>query len=356
MKIGVDFSRAFLKERTGTEEYAYQLFKQFISINPGDNEFIFYVKSDSDAQEFLPDFCFLKKIKGRKFWTQLHLSWEMFKNPVDILFIPSHTIPFFHPKKSVVTIHGLEFKYFPQSCGWKERIMLEFGTFISAKLSSKIIVPSWNTKRDLIKFYKINPKKIFIVSHGFRRIVEKRKNEHRGFNLLFVGRLEKRKNIVGIIRSFNFFMDSVGDRECRLILAGRNGYGFGEIEEEILKSNYKENIILTGYVSEDQKNLLWKEADVFVFPSFYEGFGLPVLESMAYGVPVICSKGSALEEISFGSALLVDPYNYLEIADATLKIFKDKALRSEMIERGYENIKKFSWEKCASQTLDIIKG
>ena len=145
-----------------------------------------------------------------------------------------------------------------------------------------------------------------------------------------------------------------GSSNCKLILAGKNGFGFEEIKKAIKTSEYKNDIILKSYISEKEKNELYQNANAFVLPSFYEGFGLPVLEAMNHGVPVICSKASSLPEITGNAALLIDPNDLEEIAKTINKVFSDNSLREKMIKRGFENVKKFNWEKCAKETFNTL--
>jgi len=368
MKIGIDASRAFAKEKTGTEEYSYQLIKHIRLMNLNNHQIFLYVRNDSKIDFDLPKNFFVKEINNNKLWTQIGLSREMKKNPADVFFTPSYSIPFIHPFNSVATIHGLEFKYFPECYSAKERLLLELNTLLIIRWSSKIIAPSENTKKDLMKFYKVNPEKIKVVYHGivignWKLVNWEIKNESKKsqcFNILFVGRIEKRKNLVSLIRAFEVLNSKFNpefsgqNSKFKLILAGKKGYGFDEIKKAILESPNKNDIIYKGYVSDKEKEELYKNADIFVMPSLYEGFGLPVLEAMSYGVPVICSNNSSLLEIVGGAGLLVDPNNIQEIAEAINKALNNSDFREEMIKRGFENAKKFSWKKCARETVNIL--
>ena len=378
MNIGIDASRAFVKERTGTEEYSYQLIKNLAMMDLKDHQIFLYARKNSVIDFDLPGNFKLKIISPNKFWTQIGLASEMMKNKPDVLFIPSYAVPQIHPTKTVVTIHGLEYKYFSECYSLKERSLLEFNTRFSLKLASKIIVPSESTKKDLIKFYKVKEGKISVVYHGVNSIkysVLSIKQDKKSFNVLFIGRLEKRKNIVNLIKAFEIFkkdfknplnplfqkgtlappfLKGAGEIfNIKLTLAGKAGFGFQEIKKAIQESLYKKDIILKNYISESEKDEFYKKADLFILPSFYEGFGLPVLEAMSYGIPVICSNNSSLMEIAGDSALLVDPNDVEEIAKAMSKVFDDD-LRNKMIEKGFENVKKFSWGKCAKETMEVL--
>jgi glycosyltransferase involved in cell wall biosynthesis len=318
MKIGIANSLN-LEKRTGVEEYVYQLLKHFLMVDDYGNHQFFYLNRQNLKWPF------------KFFWTQIRLSREMLKNKPDVLFIPAHTFPFF-TKKLVITIHGLEYENVPQAYSWREKMKLRFLTKRNAKKADKIIVPSQFVKNDLIKFYQINPEKIFVIHHGVEiqnfqpKVVSSREEKY----ILYFGGYHKRKNVENLKKAY-----------------------------EILKKKYniKQKLILAGvnkYISADEKWELLKNADVMIYPSLCEGFGFPPLEAQSAGVSVVSSNVSAMPEILGSSALLVNPHNPEEIAEAIYKILNNDNLRNELIEKGQENVKRFSWPKCASETLKII--
>ncbi|MDD3190331.1 MAG: glycosyltransferase family 1 protein [Candidatus Pacebacteria bacterium] len=363
MKIGIDASRAFVSERTGTEEYSYQLIRHLAEIDTGGSEFVLYTKKGSDIDFELPDNFSLRELEGNFLWTQIVLSLEMLKKRIDVLFVPSHSIPFIHPRKTVLTVHGLEYKNCSECYSLKERFVIDFNVRVSLRWAKRIIVPSWGTKKDLQRIYGVAEEKIAVVHHG----AEKEKSPVRGddcdkesFDILFIGRLEKRKNVLGAVEAFDLFMKKIGgganpDKSIRLVLAGKKGFGYEEIEKRISVSPYKNNIRVEGFVSTEKKQELYLSSSLFIFPSFCEGFGIPVLEAMGYGVPVLCSRIPSLAEVAGGAALLVDPANVEEIAHGIEKFYSDEDFKKKMIISGFDNLQKFDWKKCAKETFDMIK-
>jgi glycosyltransferase involved in cell wall biosynthesis len=225
------------------------------------------------------------------------------------------------------------------------RIILRFLTKRNAKKAGKIIVPSECTKQDLIRLYGVNPDKIFVVPHGVENQNEKieSQNDNLKFKdyILYLGSDQRRKNIDGIIEAFEILKEKYKIPH-KLVLAG-------------MKQDGKwQDIIFMSYVDKNKKWELLKKAEIFVFPSFYEGFGLPVLEAQKAGIPVVASNTGALPEILGNSALLVNPNNSEEIAEAIYKVLSNEQLRNDLIKRGQENIRRFSWLKCAEETLKII--
>jgi glycosyltransferase involved in cell wall biosynthesis len=174
-----------------------------------------------------------------------------------------------------------------------------------------------------------------------------------GKYLLFVGRLEERKNICGIIEAFDILKKKY-NLPHKLVLAGKFGYGAENIKTNIKKSKYKSDIILPGYILDEEKFELLANAEVFLFPTFYEGFGLPILEAQSVSTPVITSNISSMPEVSGESAVLVDPKDANAIAEAAYKLISDESYKNDIIEKGYNNTKRFSWEKCAKEIAEII--
>jgi len=389
MIIGINAAAAIKQLRTGVEEYTYQLIKHLTMLPEAkEHRFFLYVPavvlakadvltSDASSQIYLngqnkyfdfplPENFAIKELKWElPMWTQIRLASEMILNKPDVLFIPVHILPIIHPKNSVVTIHGLEYEYFPQYYPLGHRRYLRWSTRYALKHARKIIAVSENTRQDLIKIYGGDANRIEVVHHGFSRfdvIPAKAGIRDSGFwlqagmtikkpYLLYLGRIEQKKNIDGILEAYKILKEKY-QIPHKLILAGAPGFGYDILKLKI--KNLKLEIEELGYVSEDEKQRLLANADTFLFPSFYEGFGLPVLEAQAAGVPVATSFSSSLPEIAGQGALFVNPKNPAQIAEAAKAIIDDKTLRDKLIQTGRENIKRFSWEKCARKTLGVL--
>ncbi|MFH1173267.1 MAG: glycosyltransferase family 1 protein, partial [bacterium] len=171
----------------------------------------------------------------------------------------------------------------------------------------------------------------------------------------YLGRLEKKKNVLGLINAFNKVINQNNNDEIKLVLAGQPGLGYDQIKEAIEKNNLNDKIIQLGWADQIDVPYLMAGALALVMPSFYEGFGLPVLEALACGTPVIGSNSTAIPEIVAGAALLVDPNDTAKLAEAMTKIINNDELRQELIEAGIKRAQDFSWEKCAQETLEIIQ-
>jgi glycosyltransferase involved in cell wall biosynthesis len=270
-------------------------------------------------------------------------------------------VPWIHPKKTVVTVHGLEYEIVLQAYSFLARLYMRWSIKNSCRWARVIVSVSQNTKKDLIRLYKVPADKIEVIGEGYEiNHVAPRRDEAvpRLYDatkpyLFFIGRLEERKNIVGIIKTFEILKERYNIPH-KLVLAGKFGYGEEKIKAELQKTNCVRDIILLGYLNPEEKSQMLSQAEVFMFPTFYEGFGIPILEAQSVGTPVVTSNVSSMPEVTGDSALLVSPNNHEEIAEAVHKLISDKNVRDAIIEKGYENVKRFSWEKCAQEITEVL--
>ena len=363
MKIGIDGSRAFLKEKTGVEEYSYQVIKhlaQTRNFNDSKNKVVLYLRKGQKVDFKLPKNWKAKNLNWPRFWTQLGLSLEMLFYSVDALFVSAHVVPLIHPKKTFVVIHGLEYEIVNESYSGWSRFYMRWSIKMACRWSERIIAVSKNTKKDLIELYKIPEDKIEVIYEGvsknfqfpisnFQSNLNDKISNYKPY-LLFIGRLEKRKNVKGIIEAYEILKEKY-DIPHSLVLAGSPGYGYDIIK---LKIDNSLKIIKLGYIEESEKNKLIANADMFLFPTFYEGFGLPVLEAQTLGVPVVTSNVSSLPEVGGESVAYCNPQEPMSIAAAIHKIIKDESYKEFLIKKGYENVKRFDWKKCAEEIGEVL--
>lgn len=377
MIIGIDGSRTAKQFHTGTEHYSTEILKAISKIDYHNQYIIYTPKSLENRLGKLPKNFSYKIIPFPKLWTQVRLSWEMaFGKKPDILFIPSHTIPLIHPQKTIVTIHDLAFKYFPELFNTIELAYQNFGLKMAVKRSAHIITVSENTKKDLIRLCNVNPDKIDVIYHGYNQelfkplsqeeisksklLKEKSLYSSQIINLkpyiFYVGRLEEKKNILRMLKSYVFLRKEPKIKH-KLILAGNPGYGYERIKayKNSLPIELRRDIIELGYVDNKTLSIWMKNASVFYFPSLFEGFGLPVLEAMACGVPVVASNTTSIPEITGSAALLVNPTKIYDMAVALSRVINDNKLSSSLISKGKTRALLFSWEKSAEKTLKVFE-
>src|SRR6185369_12717665 len=372
MTIGIDASRAFLKRRTGIEEYAYQTIKHLRDVVPSSLRVILYVrrkiiwKNNALSFEYpqidfsLPENWEVRGIWAPRFWTQIGLSLEMFRKAPDALFVPAHTVPLIHPKKTIVTIHGLEYEFCKEAYSFWERAYMHHSIRFSCKAAEKIICVSQNTKKDVMAIYHVPAEKITVIYEGYDDLASSRQQGESGRKgeiqtpyLLFIGRLEERKNVVRIIEAFEILKEKYRIPH-QLVIVGKPGYGYDRIQEKVAGCRFQEEIIEKGYVSEEEKWELLKNAHVFLFPTLYEGFGIPVLEAQSVRVPVVASGISSLPEVAGEGAIFVDPFSSLCIAEGIERILSDTVLRDDIIVSATRNVARFDWGKCAVEIFHLV--
>ncbi len=364
MIIGIDVSRAFLLKRTGIEEYSYQVVNHLMK-KTDKHQVILYLRKNQKIDFELPKNWQTRTIKLKYFWTQVGLSLEMLWRPVDVLFVPAHTVPLIHPKNTFVTVHGLEYEFCPEAYSFWERLYMRFFIKKSCRWAKKIISVSENTKKDLKNLYQVPEEKIEVIYEGYDdcyfclgvknnvSTLDSRLSENDRY-ILFVGRLEERKNILGIIQTFEILKEKY-KLSHRLVLAGRSGYGYEKIEVKIRNSKFREDILELGFVSEEEKRGLYERGDIFLFPSFYEGFGLPILEAQKAEIPVVASNVSSIPEVAGQGAILIDPKDCETMARKIFEIVSDNNLRNTLIQEGRNNLERFSWKKCVYQLAGLFE-
>ncbi len=368
--IGIDASRAFLKRRTGIEEYSYQVIKHLRDTLSSDAQIVLYVRKkfsfvEGRLQMSIPEIDFelprnwtVRALWAPRFWTQLALSLEMLWRAPDVLFVPAHTVPIIHPMKTVVTIHGLEYEFCPGAYSLWERIYMHYSIKFSCRVASTVICVSENTKRDVMALYRVAEEKIAVISEGYEQTRSMNqeagnKSEKKKPYLLFIGRLEERKNIVRIVEAFELLKEKY-QIPHKLVLVGKAGFRYERIRDYIQHSAFNIHIRELGYVTEEEKWELLRNADVFLFPTLYEGFGIPVLEAQSVRVPVVTSNTSSLPEVAGEGAVLVDPTSVESIAEGVQRLLSDQGLRSGIIEKATHNMSRYSWARCAKEIATYL--
>jgi len=369
MKIAINAADLDHSRIDGTRIYIQNLLKNF-GLEDTRDRFLIYHKNDFNPQLGFPKFANYEIVKKPFpfWWTQTRFAWEMLKEKPNVLWMPMHSLPFFRSKKTktVVTIHDLAFKFFPDHFPKKDLRRLNFFTDFAVAHTDRIIAISNSTKKDLLKIYpKISADKIKVIYHGYdkdlfhenisREQILKINTKYKIQNtryIIFVGTIQPRKNIEGLLEAFEMLKCSEKHKDLGLVIAGCSGWLAENIVEKIKNTP---GAIMTGNFETKDLPALIAGAEIFVLPSLYEGFGLPVLEAMACGTPVAAADNSSLSEIAADAGLLFDPYSSEKMADALLEILENEKMRDNLREKGFERAKKFSWEKSARETLEWIK-
>ena len=377
MQIGIDANPANREQRTGTEWYAFNLIqalkKQLLEV---DERVILY-----SAQPLRDD---LKELPAnwesrvlhwpfKRFWTQGRFSWEMLRRPVDVLFVPAHAIPRIHPhskkkqRATVTTIHDLAFRRLPGLYEPKKRRYLNWSTRFATRHAAALLVPSEATKQDVMEFYRVPTNRIAVTplapDHArFDRVTEGDvERVRKAYQLspsyfLTVSRLEEKKNIVNLIRAFELFKSrrGVGD-PFELVLVGKPGHGYEKIKSFLNASSAKGQIKELGWVKEEEVPALMKGAFTYVYPSWYEGFGISAVEAMAAGTALIASDLPVMHEVAGDAAWYARPNEPEAFASLFARLVDEPTSREQMVAAGKMRVKDFQWEETARKTLEVLR-
>jgi glycosyltransferase involved in cell wall biosynthesis len=283
---------------------------------------------------------------------------------IDIYFSPCNIAPMFISTPKVTMLFDVHWILFPQLFNRAKMTYLKRAIRSTVKGSQRILTISNNSKKDIVKIFGVQEDKVKVtylgVDPAFKVEVDKErvegvlsKYEIEGKFVLSVCQLHKRKNLLRLLLAFSHLKDSNKIRHT-LVLAGGPGDGTNEIEY-FLTSTRRKDILVTGCIPDEDIRFLYNAADLFVYPSLYEGFGLPVIEAMACGTPVVTSNVSSLPEVAGDAAILVNPYSVEDIADAIYRVISDKELKEDLTAKGLKRAAEFSWEKAARETLKVFE-
>ena len=298
----------------------------------------------------------------RVLWEQLVLPFSLLWNKIDVLHSPGFVCPIIKTTKSVVTIHDMTFFSHPKVHTFFKRIYFPLMITLSLWVSNKTISVSNNTTKDISKYVRINKKKVSTIYESFNQLsmpehtstdefLRNRYNIHSKY-LLFVGTLEPRKNIKSIIIA----LSKIKDKKVKLVIVGGKGWMYDDLFSVLKKLKLEDRVIFTGYVPDEELGSFYRNAEGFIYPSFYEGFGIPILEAMYFGCPVITSNISSMPEVAGDAAILINPKSINELTDAIDTLLSNAKLRKDMIKKGLSNVKRFSWERMARETLNVYES
>ncbi|HBI33653.1 MAG TPA: hypothetical protein DEA43_03480 [Candidatus Moranbacteria bacterium] len=378
MNIGIDI-RLIGKKRTGDEVVIFNLVKNFAQINTDHKFSLFTDVTDEETLAKISEqlgivekenFEIISLPTKNKFaWNFWTLPKYLKKNPVDV-YHTQYITPFFVSKKvKIVTIvHDISFNFFPQFIKFSDLFFLKTLIPLSLKRADKIVGVSQFTRDEIIKYYKINPEKVEWIHNSISDEFlnsnissEQLENVREKYHLpkkfiLYLGTLQPRKNVSHLVAAFARIKDSLGG--TKLVVCGNiEGHNAdSQIKKNVVKFDLEEDVVFPGFIDEQDKVAVFALAHSFVFPSLYEGFGIPVLEAMSQGVPVLSSDIPSLKEIAETSALFFDLESLDDFSKKLYDISMDLDLRSELIRLGKQRVSFFSWEKSAQKMLAIYEN
>jgi glycosyltransferase involved in cell wall biosynthesis len=381
MRIGIDIRCLAEGRHTGVEEYTQKTLAWLFEKNPTDTFVLFFNAWKGKSPDLswalrypnvsMRQFRFPNKLLNLCLWYFWYPKLDRLIGGVDVFFVPNlNFVAVSRQARLVVTAHDISFDYFPQAFSWKQRLwhyLIHFRGLL--RRADHIIAVSESTKEDLVRSYALLPEKITVVHSGvdaeFRPLsrnnlelleVQKKYQLPHKF-ILSLGTFEPRKNTVAVVQAFEAFclLEPRLSEGVFLVLAGAYGWKSQELKEAVTTSKVRNRIRVIGYVAAEDKPALYTLAHIFVYPSFYEGFGFPPLEALASGTPVITSAVASLPEVVGEAAILVDPYRPDDLVAALQALYSNSTLREEMIAKGKEQAKKFQWFDTAQKTRSVFK-
>lgn len=371
MRVSIELQPC-LKNKSGIGVYTYELTKRlqnFKDIEFEGNIFNFfnrnYIEKDIEGLHIKKYICSLFPYGVyRRIWSYVPIKYNfLFRTNSDIYQFFNFVIPPNISGKVITTIHDLTYILYPNTMDTSNRKRLEKDMKSTVKRADYIITISESSKRDIIKYLHVDENKIQVIYPGVDEIYKKVlnsdeittvKNKYNihGKYLLYLGTLEPRKNIETIIRAYNCFEKSDKDN-VKLVLAGKKGWLYESIFKLVKEFNIEDNVIFTDYIDDMDKAPLYQGAEVFLFPSLYEGFGIPVIEAMASGIPVITSNSSSLPEAAGDAAIITEPLDYKKISESIERILNEDGLREKMVAEGIKQANKFNWDLSAEKLKTI---
>ncbi len=302
----------------------------------------------------------------RILWEQLLQPIALRRDRIDLLHAMAFAGPLVLSIPWVVTVYDLSFVHYPRSFNALNRLYLNWAVRHSLTHASRIIAISESTRRDLCRLFGVGQERVAVVYCGrdlnfapahTRSAIETFRAKHSlpDRMILFVGTLEPRKNVPSLIRAFAQAKRK-GRLPHRLVLVGARGWKHSEIDKTVEREGLSNDVMLAGYVPEEELVEWYRAADLFVYPSLYEGFGLPPLEAMASGTPVITSNVASLPEVVGDAALMVRPEDEDAMTEAIIRVAQDSSIRADMIARGLKQASKFSWERAARETINVYRS
>jgi glycosyltransferase involved in cell wall biosynthesis len=360
--VGVDASRVTRAQRTGTENYSLHLLRHLLALDH-DNAYRLYVSSPL-PNGLLPrgPHTTARLIRLPRLWTHLGLSREMLIGPPDLLFVPSHVLPLVTPPKSVVVVYDVGHRVFPRAHALAERLYLEWSVRRHVRIATRLLTISEATRRDLVRLYGADPSRIDIaypaVEARFRPATPDdiaRVRDRHGLSepyVLHLGTIKPRKNLPRLIRAFG---RARLPGNTQLALGGMTTYGGQAVEEAIVAAGLERRVRRLTYVPDEDLPALFSGAACVAVVSLYEGFGMPALEALACGAPLLVSNRGALPEIAADAAVIADAVDVESIAMGLTRLVGDESLRAELRERGPRRAASFDWSSAAQVTRRALE-
>lgn len=359
MRIGIDATLLQKGRYTGIENYSINLIKSLLKADKVNSYILFFRKEvPNELKNMTSSFKFMiSPISNRIFTDQIWMPWALKRARVDLLHCPAFPSPVISDCGTVLTIHDAVHWRYPETLSKGSRYYYRHLFPQAIEKAAKIITVSNSTRNDLVRFFPEAKVKIRVIYEAVDPIFFAKKRYKSCYEfgmrkyILTVGSIEPRKNLDVLLKAFHIVHQQNG-ADFKLVIVGRRAW----LKKLHVPEEIKEAVIFTGYIpSKEDLAHIYQNAFLFVLPSIYEGFGLPVLEAMSTGTPVLCSNTSSLPEVGGKAVVYADPGNPSDFADKIIKIIRNESLRSELIQKGLQRARLFTWDKAAKETLSVYE-
>ncbi|HSX49215.1 MAG TPA: glycosyltransferase family 1 protein [Candidatus Saccharimonadales bacterium] len=369
MVIGIDGNEANIQNRVGVNKYAFEIIWGIYKLLQSEPDLIVnvYLKDSPlpDMPEETSNFKY-KILRGGKMWILTRLMPNLFldRERPDVFFSPNHYLPLFSPMPKICAV--MDLGYLESSAHFRkyDYWQLKLWTAWSIRVSKYVLTISNATKQDIVRLFPHSDSKVVVTYPGSDESLTSREVSDKSIGavknrysivsdyILYLGTLKPSKNIEGIVRAFNL----LHLKDTKLVIAGKKGWMYESVFQLVKDLGLTGKVVFTDYIEESEKAALIKGSEVFLIPSFWEGFGLDVLNSFALGVPVVASNVGSLPEVVGDGGILVDPYNEKSISDGIRKVLEmNKKDYNELVSRGKKQLNKFSWTEASEKTLETLK-
>ncbi|MFC1726291.1 glycosyltransferase family 4 protein [candidate division KSB1 bacterium] len=362
MKIGINLALANIQAGVGI--YSKKLIENLLKVDK-ENEYFLFSPQDLNLNGDNINIIKVKNFRSRArriMYENFQLHSSIKKLDLDIFHSPHFILPKGIKTKSVITVHDMVYKLFNHTLPYSKSLYYNLLMPESLKKVSAIITISNTTRNIIASEYPHLKDKIFVtyLSSGFENFTNTdpaqseeiiKKYNIKGPYILFVSTIEPRKNLEGLLTALNY----IERKDIKLVIVGSLGWKYKNVFRILKKYNLSERVIFTNSVSNEEIKAIYSKSEAFIYPSFYEGFGIPILEAMRAGTPVITSGLGATKEVAGDAALFINPYNPDSITNAINTLLSNDRIRTNLTKKGFERIKQFSWEKTALETLKIYK-
>lgn len=365
MKICID--ARFIAGGDGLARYTYKLLENILKIDKKNHYTILVYKQDVGMIDFdygkydVQGIDFVHYSVGEQ-WGMLHFLNKL--NP-DLVHFTNFNHPILYQGKFITTVHDITLLFYPGRIRRKliAQVGYKVAMYSAVMNSDKMIAVTDYTKRDILKYFGGRAEDMVVVYEAINDFFVRCDDENKILHakkkygvskpyFVYLGQWRVHKNLVGLVQAFDRYRQN-GGRDMQLVLIGKEDSRYPEVRQQIDKSKHKDDVVITGWADEEDVPALITGANSFIFPSKYEGFGFTPLEAMQCGVPVASSNASCLPEVLGEAVIYFDPENIDDMVEAMEKIVTDEGLRKELVDRGYNQVSKYSWERMARETLDV---